>query len=180
MVSALHSFEVMKSFLFASATALALVATSSLARADNANGCTDDGVCVAAPAVYQERTDKHDEPVSTHMRSIPVFVTGIVFDVIGGAATAAGVGLLVASPDCRRSEPTTANGYTAFADYGCGVSSTLVDLAGIGALTGGAIFLAIGIPLTVSGARSVPDEKKASAVPTVRVGANGGSLTWKF
>lgn len=112
------------------------------------------------------------------MRSIPLFVTGIVLDTIGGAATAAGVGLLVASPDCARSDPSTANGYTVVRDYGCGLSSTLVDLAGIGALAGGAVFLAIGIPLTVSGARSVPET--ASAVPTVRIGANGGALTWRF
>lgn len=174
----------MKSSLPAFATAFALIASSSLAHAESVTGCSDDSVCAPPPpAVYQERTDKHDKhdkPVPTRMRSIPVFVTGIVFDVIGGAATAAGVGLLVASPDCNRSSTSTTNGYTAFRDYGCGVSSTLVDLAGIGALTGGAIFLAIGIPLTVSGARSVPDVEKASAVPTVRVGATGGSLTWKF
>lgn len=170
----------MKSLLLAFSASALVLASASVARADPQVPCVD-GVCVApAPVVYETRHEAHDKPVPTRMRSIPVFVTGIFFDVIGGAATAAGVGLLVASPDCKRNDYSTANGYTALRDYGCGVSSTILDLAGIGALAGGAIFLAIGIPLTVSGGRSVPDVEKASAVPNVRVGANGGSLTWKF
>lgn len=167
----------MKSFLPSLSSAFAVLAMTSLAHADP-SGCNDEGLCVAPPppkpVVYEPSRPK---PTPTRMRSIPVFVTGIVFDVIGGAATAAGVGLLVASPDCPKSASTV---YAGYANVGCSMSSTLVDLAGIGALTGGAIFLAIGIPLTVSGARSVPDVDKASAVPVVRVGATGGSLTWKF
>ena len=85
----------------------------------------------------------------TKMRSIPLFATGVVFDVVGAAATATGVGILAASRDCG---PQLA----------CSVSGTLIDLAGIAALAGGAVFLAIGIPLTVVGARSVPDVQARS------------------
>lgn len=181
MVLALHYLRgVMKSLLTLASASAFVLATASDAHADPQVPCVD-GVCVApAPVVYETRHEARDKPVPTRMRSIPVFVTGVVFDVIGGAATAAGVGLLVASPDCNRYDASTANGYSVLRDYGCGVSSTIIDLAGIGALAGGAIFLAIGIPLTASGARSVPDVEKASAIPAVRVGATGGSLTWKF
>lgn len=80
----------------------------------------------------------------TKMRSIPVFVTGVFFDVVGATALAAGTGVVVASHDCGT-------------QVSCSVGGTLVDLVGIAAMAGGAIFLAIGIPLTVVGAKSVPD-----------------------
>jgi hypothetical protein len=95
----------------------------------------------------------------TKMRSIPVFATGVFFDVLGGAALATGTGVVLASHDCG----TQVN---------CSAAGTLVDLAGIAVMAGGAILLAIGVPLTVVGARSVPD------VPARTVRASG--LVWTF
>jgi hypothetical protein len=92
--------------------------------------------CVTEPA-----------PTPMKMRSIPVFATGIFFDVIGGAATAGGLGVILASHDCGP-------------QVSCSVAGTLVDLVGIAAIAGGAIFLSIGIPLTIVGGKSVPDVKK--------------------
>jgi hypothetical protein len=107
-------------------------------------------------------------PVRTHMRSIPLFVTGVVFDVAGGAATAAGVGLLATAGSCRDERN----------DSGCGVAGALVGLAGVAALVGGAVLLAIGIPLTVVGATSVPDAKAARSTPGVHLGGSGLAVTF--
>jgi hypothetical protein len=80
----------------------------------------------------------------TEIRSTPVLVTGMFFDVIGAAALVGGTSVIVASHDCGADE------------LACSASGTIVDLGGIAVATGGAIFLAIGIPLTVVGAQSVP------------------------
>ena len=100
-------------------------------------------------------------PTPTKMRSVPVFVTGVVFDVVGAAAAAAGVGIVVASHDCG---PCAC----------CAVTGTVVDLVGIAAMAGGAIFLAIGIPLTAVGATSVPD------LPAKSGRGSGSGLVWTF
>lgn len=110
-------------------------------------------------------------PATTHMRSVPLFITGVFFDVLGGAATAGGVGLLVAGSSC----PDTEGGRTS---VGCGIGAILLDIAGVAALVGGGVLLAIGIPLTVVGATSVPD-KAATAPSRVRLGSGGG-LTLTF
>jgi hypothetical protein len=107
-------------------------------------------------------------PVRTHMRSIPLFITGVVFDVAGGAATAGGIGLLATGASCQSDRN----------DRGCGAAGTLVSLAGVAAIVGGSALLAIGIPLTVVGATSVPDDKSARTTPRVRVGTSGLSVTF--
>ena len=104
------------------------------------------------------------------MRSIPLFVTGVVLDVAGGAAVAGGAGLIAASSHCG---PDATRG-------GCAVAGTMLDIAGVAALVGGAVILAIGIPLTVVGATSVPDVKSGAAPPRVRIGGRGGLLSGTF
>ncbi|MBX3193248.1 MAG: hypothetical protein KF819_40060 [Labilithrix sp.] len=121
---------------------------ASFARAE---ACTPSDDCVSA--------------VPTRMRSVPLFVTGIVLDVIGAAGVAGGAGLIAAGNDCA-SGP------------GCAAANLTLDVAGIGALAGGAVFLAIGIPLTVAGGASVPDV--GSAGPRLRLAGAGGSLEWRF
>ncbi|MDB4937008.1 MAG: hypothetical protein JWP87_3980 [Labilithrix sp.] len=104
----------------------------------------------------------------THMRSIPLFVTGVVFDVAGGAATAGGIGLLAAgASSCHRDT-----------DAGCATAGTLISLAGVVAIVGGSALLAIGIPLTVVGATAVPDAKASRSSPRVRLGGSGLALTF--
>jgi hypothetical protein len=98
----------------------------------------------------------------TKMRSVPVFVTGVVFDVVGAAALAGGTGVVLASHDCGP-------------EVSCSVSGTVVDLIGIAAMAGGAIFLSIGIPLTVVGAKSVPDVQGGGAKT-----GRGSGLVWTF
>ena len=71
----------------------------------------------------------------------------------------AGTGVVLATHDCGP-------------QVSCSAATTLVDLAGIAAMAGGAILLAIGIPLTVVGAKSVPD------VPAKA--ASGRGLVWTF
>lgn len=93
------------------------------------------------------------------MRSIPVFVTGVFFDVVGAAAIAGGTGVVLATHECG-------------ARVGCSAAATLVDLAGVAAMAGGAILLAIGIPLTAVGAKSVPDVPARAA--------SGRGLVWTF
>src|SRR4051794_31050626 len=83
-------------------------------------------------------------PAATKMRSVPVFVTGVVLDVVGAAAFAGGTGVVLATHDCGT-------------QISCSAGGTLIDIAGVAAMAGGAILLAIGIPLTVVGATSVPD-----------------------
>ena len=95
----------------------------------------------------------------TKMRSIPVFVTGIFFVVVGGAAKAGGIAAIAATPDCR-------------AQIGCSVGGTLVDVVGVAAIAAGAIFLSIGIPLTIVGGKTVPDVQKT--------GMTGSPLLWRF
>jgi hypothetical protein len=94
----------------------------------------------------------------TKMRSVPLFVTGVFFDVVGAAALAGGTGVVLASHDCGP-------------EISCSASGTVVDLIGIAAMAGGAIFLSIGIPLTVVGAKSVPDAPKAG---------QASGLVWTF
>lgn len=139
------SGDVMRALPFLAAAAVVVSAVSS---------ASADPIC-ATPCVSETRVSE----TPTKMRSIPLFATGIVFDVVGAAATATGVGILAASRDCG---PQLA----------CSVSGTLIDLAGIAALAGGAVFLAIGIPLTVVGARSVPDVQARSG--------RSSALVWTF
>lgn len=115
------------------------------------------GECVQTPAPRP----CVGEATSTRMRSVPLFVTGIVFDVIGAAGFSTGAGLLLAGGFC--SNP----------------ACVLVDLAGVAAMGASAVFLAIGIPLTVAGATSVPDVG-SSAMPTVRFAGTSGSMAWSF
>jgi len=105
------------------------------------------------------------------MRSIPLFVTGVFFDVLAGAAFGSGLGLVIAAGDVDGCD-SGRNGF-------CGVSRGLVVLGGAGLLAIGGAFAGIGVPLTVAGAKSVPDER-ASLVPRVRVGGASGSLEWRF
>lgn len=95
----------------------------------------------------------------TRMRSIPVFVTGVFFDVVGAAAVAGGTGVVLATHECGP-------------QVSCSASATLLDVAGIAAMAGGAILLAVGIPLTVVGAKSVPDVPARTA--------SGRGLVWTF
>jgi hypothetical protein len=138
-------------FLLSLASFVAVLLAASFARAEP---------CVQAVDCTQA--------TPTRMRSIPLFVTGIVLDVAGGAGVAAGAGLIAAGNDCTGTAA------------GCGVANAVLDIAGIGALAGGAVLLAIGIPLTAVGAASVPDVKSSSAVPKVRVSGTGGVLEWSF
>lgn len=117
-----------------------------------ATSASAEPVCVT-PCVTESQA------TPTKMRSAPVFVTGVFFDVVGAAALAAGTGIVVAGHEC---DPSVS----------CSVGGTLVDLVGIAAMAGGAIFLAIGIPLTVVGATSVPD------LPAK--GGRGNGLVWTF
>lgn len=115
----------------------------------------------AEPSCVTPCVAEQPEPQPTKMRSIPVFATGVFFDVVGAAAFAGGTGLVLASHDCGP-------------QVSCSVSGTLVDLAGVAAMAGGAIFLAIGIPLTVVGATSVPDVRAKTS------GGSGSGLVWRF
>lgn len=52
---------------------------------------------------------------------------------------------------------------------------------GIGFMVGGAIGLVFGLPLTIIGARQVPETPAwARVVPTVFVSPRGGALQWTF
>jgi len=126
----------MRPLLLSFAAAALIASTASTASADPP--CVTP--CVA------------EAPTPTKMRSIPVFATGIFFDVVGAAAFAGGVGVVLASHDCGT-------------QISCSAAGTVVDLVGIAAMAGGAIFLAIGIPLTIVGGRTVPDVHAKNGLP---------------
>jgi len=156
--------------LFAFAGAAALLTATATASAEPPCGAD----CVSSPVAVPPRAPEASVPTPTRMRSIPVFATGIVLDVIGAAGVGTGIGFLAASPDCR---PYQEN---AGGTVSCGVTGFLFDVVGIAAMAGGAIFLAVGIPLTVIGGTSVPDVDARGRGPSIRASARGGSLEWKF
>jgi len=160
-----------------SASLLLLIPSAALASGDEpATTATDsDGAPAAAPpaapgpAAGPAATPEIARPApaspgeerGTHLRSIPLMVTGMVFDTAGAAAVGIGAAVILAAQDCGRSRASYdgSNGWEGpIYDSGstC-VSTLLLDLIGIGIIGAGSVLLAIGIPLTVVGAKTVPD-----------------------
>ena len=153
-------------FLVVSSLVALGVLVSGTANAD-LPPCAAD--CEAMPV--RAPRDRHEVP--TKMRSIPVFATGVFFDVVGAAAVGTGIGFLAANPTDRCGYPFVASP--------CGATTALFDIVGIAAIAGGSVFLAIGIPLTVVGGRSVPDvDAQIERGLRVRVGATGGGVEYRF
>lgn len=103
-------------------------------------------------------------------RSTGMMVGGIVLLSAGGLAMVIGSSLALTSS-------TTCN----FDGFGCS-SSGDSEAAGYGVLIGGAVALAVGIPLLIYGAKKVPAQPEATAVAAPAwVGAPGGAgWRWKF
>ncbi len=154
------------------AMAAALTFTISVVHAEPCSSTSD---CTAAPAAPPQVIVVESSRTPTRMRSIPLFVTGVVLDTIGAAGVGLGIGAIVmgASYDC--------DGADRFGEStACRFSTLALGAVGAGAIAVGGVFLGIGIPLTAAGATSVPDIKKATAMPSVRIAGAGGSLEWKF
>lgn len=143
-------------FFLSIAALVAVMCSSSFASAEPAQ-CFDD--CTQRP---------------TRMRSVPVFVTGVVLDALGAAATAFGTGLLVVATDDCALDPDFHSGDA------CRMARGIVAVAGVGALSVGAVLLGIGVPLTVAGAKSVPVETKSAKAARPRLRLSGAGIGLAF
>lgn len=107
-------------------------------------------------------------------RSTGMMVGGVVLLSVGGLGLVIGSSLALSS-----SASTTCD----FRFGGCSSSSGGSQTAGYGVLIGGAIAVAVGIPLLIYGAKKVPAraEDPTAPSPSAWIGAPGGAgWSWHF
>ncbi len=107
-------------------------------------------------------------PAATERRSTGMMVGGIVLLSVGGLGLVIGSSLALSS--------------TTTCDFGGCSSSGGSQTAGYGVLIGGAIAVAVGIPLLIYGVKKVPARPDATAPAAAAwVGAPGGAgWSWQF
>jgi hypothetical protein len=111
-----------------------------------------------------------EAPPPLERRSTGMMVGGIVLLSAGGLAMVIGSSLALN------------NGCTAFDGFGCS-SNGDSQTAGYGVLIGGAVALAVGIPLLIYGSKKVPVRAEAPTAPSPSawIGAPGGAgWRWQF
>lgn len=104
---------------------------------------------------------------------------------LGIAASIGGVATLITGSILMSIAKKRIDVYRDGPTYCCAIDDAPLRNAGIALLVSGGIIATIGIPLWMIGGRRVPvrkttQEAPASAMPLLRVGATGASLSWQF
>ncbi len=108
-------------------------------------------------------------------RSPGMIGLGVVLVSLSTVGVIAGTALFVASNNAQPFLPTPCCGGRSEPSDPSGLKTP-----GIVSIAFGVAAMAAGLPLLIVGSQKVPDRGEAGFVPTVRVGAGGGTLGWRF